>query len=84
MSDRRAEDVLSELGRKIDELIKETKKAGNKVSADMEKQIEKFKIQKEKLEYQIKSSGTSEKWNATKEHLNDAAEALHKAFKAIF
>ena len=84
MSDRKAEDVLSELGRKIDELIQETKKAGSKVSADMEKQIEKLKVQKEKLEDQIKSSGSGEKWNATKEHLNDAAEALHKAFKTIF
>ena len=84
MKERKVEDVLSELGRKIDELIVETKKAGSKVSDDMEKQIQKLKAQKVKLEDQIKSSGSGEKWNTTKEHLNDAAEALHKAFKTIF
>ncbi|MEO1256690.1 MAG: hypothetical protein AAFY41_17645 [Bacteroidota bacterium] len=84
MSERKVEEVLAELGKKIDELIQETKAAGSKVSADMEKQIEKLKIQKEKLEEQMRSSNSNEKWTSVKKHLNDAADALNKALASVF
>ncbi|MEQ6167394.1 MULTISPECIES: hypothetical protein [unclassified Ekhidna] len=83
---RKVEDILAELGKKIDRLVEETKQAGSKVSEDMEVQIEKLKAQKEKIEEQIRnrSSNGNEKWAQAREHLNDAAEALHKAFGSLF
>ena len=75
---RKVEDILAELGKKIDQLMKETKKAGSKVSEDMEEQIAKLKIQKEKLEKQIKDGTTNEKWVQAREHMNDAASAINK------
>lgn len=83
---RKVEDILAELGKKIDRLVEETKEAGSKVSEDMEVQIEKLKTQKEKIEEQIRnrSSNGNEKWSQVREHLNDAAEALHRAFGSLF
>ena len=76
---RKVEDILAELGKKIDRLVEETKQAGSKVS-------EELKAQKEKIEEQIRnrSSNGNEKWAQAREHLNDAAEALHKAFGSLF
>ena len=87
MSEKRnVEDILAELGKKIDRLVEETKEAGSKVSEDMEVQIEKLKAQKEKIEEEIRnrSSNGSEKWVQVREHLNDAAESLHRAFGSLF
>ncbi|WP_436515561.1 hypothetical protein [Ekhidna sp. To15] len=87
MSEKRnVEDILAELGKKIDHLMAETKKAGNKVTDDMEKQIEKLKAQKDKLEEDLKdkTSDSSEKWGQAREHMNDAAAALNKAIGVFF
>lgn len=83
---RKVEDVLAELGQKIDHLVAETKKAGTKVSEDMETQIKKLKIQKEKLEEEIKNrtSDSGEKWVQAREHMNDAAAAINKALGVFF
>ncbi len=86
MSDRKVEEILAELGQKIYELMKEAKEAGSKVSEDMEKHIAKLKVQKEKLEDQIKnqSSKSGKKWSEAREHLNEATEALRKAFLVLW
>lgn len=81
---RKVEDILAELGKKIDQLVAETKKAGSKVSEDMEGQIAKLKVQKEKLEKQIKDGTTNEKWVQAREHMNDAASAINKALGVLF
>ncbi|WP_370089517.1 hypothetical protein [Ekhidna sp.] len=83
---RKVEDIMAELGKKIDQLVAETKKAGSKVSEDMEDQIAKLKIQKEKLEDQIKNrtANSGEKWGQVRDHLNDAAAAVNKALTALF
>ncbi len=83
---RKVEDILAELGQKIDHLVAETKKAGTKVSEDMEHQIKKLKIQKEKLEEEIKNrtSDSNEKWVQAREHMNDAAAAINKALGVFF
>ncbi|NQZ76037.1 MAG: hypothetical protein HRT61_07985 [Ekhidna sp.] len=83
---RKVEEILSELGRKIDHLVEETKKAGAKVSDDMEEQISKLKAQKEKLEDEMRdrSSKSGEKWAEAKDHLNDAAAAVNKAIASLF
>lgn len=87
MSERKnVEDILSELGMKIDKLIAETKKAGSKVSSDMEEQIQKLKERKEKVERDFKesTSGTGEKWEHAKLHLNEAAVEIRRAFETMF
>lgn len=83
---RKVEEVLAELGKKIDDLVEEAKEAGNRVSDETEKRIEELKERKEKLEADFKeySSGTHEKWESAKEHLNEATNALRKAIEAFF
>lgn len=87
MSDKKSvEDILSELGKKIDHLIEETKNAGTKVSKDTEKKIEELKKQKERLEEEIKNrtGSSSEKWVQVRDHLNEAADATRKALETLF
>lgn len=87
MSDKKkVEDILAELGQKIDKLIAETKKAGGKVSSEMEEQIQKLKQRKEKVEEDFKNStsDTGEKWEHAKLHLNEAATEIRRAFETIF
>ena len=83
---KRVEDILAELGKKIDHLVAETKNASHKITDEMEVQIQKLKEQKEKIEEEIKnrSSNPNEKWSEVKEYLNEAAEAVHKAIGTIF
>lgn len=83
---RKVEDILAELGKKIDHLVAETKKAGSKVTDDMEKQIQKLKAQKEKLEKDMKNqaSNSGEKWGEARDHMNDAAAAINKAISVFF
>ena len=87
MSEKRnIEEILAELGKKIDHLVAETKKAGSKVSEDMEAQIQKLKVQKDKLEEEMRShaSNSGEKWAEAREHMNDAAAAINKALGVFF
>ncbi len=87
MSERgKVENILSELGKKIDGLVEETKKAGNNISVGTEKKIRDLKAQKEKLEDEFKSysSKRGEKWEHTKIHLNKAVAELKKAAEAFF
>lgn len=87
MSEKKnVEEILAELGTKIDKLIAETKKAGSKVSAEMEQQIKKLKDRKEKVEKDFKetNSGTGEKWEHAKLHLNEAAVEIRRAFETMF
>ena len=87
MSERRKiEDILAELGKKIDMLVNETRQAGSKASADMEEKVQRLKKQKEKLENDIKNKASSSgrKWDEVKDHLNEAAASLNKAFNSIF
>ncbi|SNT11048.1 intein N-terminal splicing region [Ekhidna lutea] len=83
---RKVEDILTELGKKIDHLVEETREAGSKVSEDMEVQIEKLKAQKQKLEDQIKnrSSKSNEKWVEVREHMNEAAASINRALSTLF
>lgn len=87
MSEKRnVEEILSELGKKIDHLVAETKKAGSKVSEDMEVHIQKLREQKDKLEEEMKNhaSNSGEKWSEAREHMNDAAAAINKALGVFF
>ena len=80
------EDILQELGKKIDHLIEEAKGASEKVSEETEKKIDDLKEQKEKLEEEFKTyrSESGERWQDAKVHLNDAAGAMGMALKSLF
>lgn len=88
MSDEKGkvEDILTELGKKIDQLIGETKKAGSNVSEETQNQINNLKAKKEKLEEEFKgySANSGEKWDHAKIHLNEAATEIRRAFEAMF
>ncbi|MEM6738165.1 MAG: hypothetical protein AAF620_19065 [Bacteroidota bacterium] len=87
MSDKKSvESILSELGKKIDQLIEETKKAGTKVSKETERKIIDLKKQKERLEEEVKerANDSGEKWTRARKHLNEAADSMRKAFEALF
>ena len=83
---RKVEDILAELGKKIDLLVVEAKQAGSKVSEEMEEHIAKLKTQKEKLENQIndRSTKSGKKWAEARDHMNDAAAAINKALGVFF
>ncbi len=88
MSDEKGkvEEILTELGKKMDQLIAETKKAGSNVSEEAEKKIQELRDKKEKLEEDFKeySANSGEKWDHAKIHLNEAAVEIRRAFEAMF
>jgi len=87
MTDKKSvETLLSELGKKIDNLIQEAKQSGSKISEEMEEKIELLRQQKNKLEEEIRNRANNpgEKWIHAREHLNDAAEAMRRALEALF
>lgn len=80
------ENILAELGKKIDHLIVETKGAGKDVKKDLDIKIEDLKKKKEKIEedfhaYKDKNGG---KWTETRNHLNAAVNELRKALESAF
>lgn len=80
------EDILKELGRKIDILIEDAKGATEDIRGDIEEKIQELKSRKESLEGDIKNfaSNNEGKWTEIKVHLNSAAEELKKAAEAAF
>ena len=79
------ENILSELGKKIDHLIVEARDAKDEVREDVEKKIKELKTRKEKLEndfneYKDKSG---DKWQDAKLHLSAALEELKKAVETV-
>ena len=87
MSDKKSvETILSELGKKIDHLIEETKKAGTKVSEETEKKINDLKKQKDKLEEELRerAGDSGEKWSQARDHLNEAMISINKAITSLF
>ncbi len=87
MHDKKSvETILSELGKKIDHLIEETKKAGTRVSEETEQKISDLKAQKEKLEEELRdrASESGAKWNQARDHLNDAMTSINKAIMTLF
>ncbi|MFY0599746.1 MAG: hypothetical protein JXR03_08735 [Cyclobacteriaceae bacterium] len=77
------EGILSELGKKIDHLIVETKGAKDDVREEVENKIKELKNKKEKLEDDFKEYKDKEKWNDAKSHLSSAIDELKKALGAV-
>lgn len=77
------EGILSELGKKIDHLIQETKGAKDDVRVEVEKKIADLKDKKEKVEQDFKEYKDKEKWNDAKSHLSTALDELKKALGSV-
>ncbi|MEP0368500.1 MAG: hypothetical protein ABJN36_16605 [Cyclobacteriaceae bacterium] len=79
------ENMLSELGKKIDHLIHETKGAKDEVRVEVEKKIKDLKKKKEKLEEDFSSykDKNEDKWVDAKSHLAIALDELKKALGAV-
>ncbi len=80
------ENILAELGKKIDQLIKDAKGAKDTIRNDLEVKIEELKQKKAKIEedfksYQEKHEG---KWDDVKEHLEKALNELKMAASSAF
>ena len=78
------EKMLKELGRKIDELIAETKEAKDEVTKDIEKKIAELKKRKEKLEKEWDEYKEQDKWHETKGHFMNALHELKAGLETLF
>lgn len=80
------EEILSELGKKIDVLIGETKNAGGEVRDDIEEKIKELKKRKSKLESDFRSykDKNDDKWQEIKQHLVSAVHELKLAVETAF
>jgi uncharacterized coiled-coil DUF342 family protein len=78
------EELLTELGKKIDELIVEAKDVKDDLRDEIEKKIKDLKDKKEDLEKEINDYKNQEKWQEAKEHFFTALHELKKAAESIF
>ncbi|MBV6643637.1 MAG: hypothetical protein KI791_23155 [Cyclobacteriaceae bacterium] len=80
------EEILSELGKKIDVLINETKNAGGEVRDDIEDRIRELKKRKSKLESDFRAykDKNDDKWQEIKQHLVTAVHELKLAVETAF
>jgi len=80
------EQILTELGKKIDLLILETKDASKEVREDVEKKIVELKKRKKKVEaeYNAYKDKNDDKWQDIKQHLVSAVNELKKAVETAF
>jgi len=80
------EDLLKDLGNKIDSLIEEGKQATGQIREDLDVQIEALKKKRDELdghftEYREKGK---EKWEEAKPHLDTAVNELKVALDKFF
>ena len=77
------EEILRELGHKIDILIKEATSSSKGVRSELEKTIQSLKMRKEKLEKEFNNYAGQKKWQTTKNHFGNAIGELKKAVEAL-
>lgn len=82
----KVENLLRELGKKIDQLIEEGKKASSGLSGEVEEKIKELKIQKEKLEADFEEfkKKNEPRWKEAREHLEVAIQEIKQAAEAAF
>ena len=83
-SQGKVEDILKELGKKIDILIADTKNASSELRDDVEKKIVELKEKKEKLEEEFNNYKKQEKWQDAKSHFTSALNELKLAIETLF
>ena len=79
----KVEEILRELGQKIDILINETTLSSIEVRNELEKSIQLLKTRKEKLEEEFNTYAGQEKWQTTKNHFGNAIGELKKAVEVL-
>jgi DNA repair exonuclease SbcCD ATPase subunit len=82
----RAEKLLRDLGKKIDELISKTFEERGELKEDLNRRLEELKRNKEKLESEIRGfvSKNESTWKDVEIRLQNAADELKKALEIIF
>lgn len=80
------ESVLADLGKKIDQLIAETKVATADVREEMEKKVTELHQKRNQIEDEIRAyrDKNEPKWKEAREHLNNAAGEMKKALDKLF
>lgn len=80
----KVENLLTELGRKIDHLIEEAKEASGDVREEVDQKIEELKQRKDKLEDEFQEFKNQERWQEAKVHFASAANELKQAVEKVF
>ncbi|MEQ9424674.1 MAG: hypothetical protein RJQ09_09675 [Cyclobacteriaceae bacterium] len=80
------ENILTELGKKIDELIEDAKDAKDSIRDDLEVKIEKLKARKSKIESEFKNyqADKEDRWTGVREHLEKALSEIKAAASSAF
>ncbi|MFZ9046236.1 MAG: hypothetical protein ACO2ZZ_10255 [Cyclobacteriaceae bacterium] len=79
----KVEEILRELGKKIDHLIDEAREAKDDIRDDLEDKIQDLKNKKEKIEEDINDYKDSARWQETKEHFSNAIIEFRQAVEAV-
>lgn len=77
----KAEKLLRDLGKKLDQFAAEAQDAGSRVESDFRKKFEELKSSAEKLK---KEAENKERWKEVEAALKKAGEELERAAKAAF
>ena len=79
------EEILRELGKKIDQLIEDAKGAKDTIRDDIEIQIAELKNKKSEIEDNFKEYKQKDgRWDDVKDHLEKALSELKKAASSAF
>jgi phosphoglycerate-specific signal transduction histidine kinase len=77
----KAEKMLRELGKRLDQFAAEAQEAGSRMEADFRNKFEDLKTAAEKLK---KEAENKERWTEVEAALKKAGEELERAAKAAF
>ncbi|MTI29437.1 hypothetical protein [Xanthovirga aplysinae] len=82
----KTEEILTELGRKIDLLISETKNASGEIKEGLEERIMEIRRNKADLEKELREFGRQHegKWRLIENRLGRAADEIKEAIKIVF
>ncbi len=83
-SQGKVEEILKEVGKKIDTLVEDMKGATDDVKEEVEKKIAELKVKKEKLEEDFQEYRNQEKWQDAKGHFHNALHELKRGVEAFF
>lgn len=82
----RAQKLLNDLGKKIDELTRKMVEKAKESGFDADKEIEKIKNERDKLEEEFKEfkERNNPRWQEMLDHLENAGQEIVKAAESIF
>lgn len=77
----KAEKLLRDLGKRLDQFASEAQEAGSRMETDMRSKFEELKQSAEKLKQE---AANKERWKEVEDALKKAGEELERAAKAAF